>query len=127
MTDACHTRREIKSALLCEGSMRLVRARARWLPDRKIALVGKVSEVTFECGVVPVGFATGENMNRQHRERQIDEYARPSDVRRADSKKHRDSEDHYPWVEQRAETRAPTQRGEQPGGSRQPNVRGKRA
>src|SRR5260370_42027864 len=101
MTDACHARREIKSALLCERAMRFMRTRARWLPEGKTALVGKLCQVTLERGVVTVAFVTGENMNRKSREWQIDEHARPSNVRRSDSKQHRESEDDNARIQQR--------------------------
>src|SRR5271169_2202488 len=116
MTDACHTRRKFESALLCGDASKFGFARARWLPDRKIALVWKVCQVTLDCGVVAPAFAPGQDMNREDTERQVYEDRRPADVRRVDSEQHRDAEQHDARVERGAEQRARSQPREQASG-----------
>src|SRR5208282_383574 len=121
MTDACHTWRTFGSAPRSgaspttvrarDAAARLAYARDRRPPDRKNTLVGKIRQMAFDCRVVAVGFAAGQDMNRQDREGQVDEHGSPSDFRRVDSEQHRDSEDHDSRIERRTKQRARPQSG----------------
>src|SRR5580704_10308348 len=116
MIDACHTRPKFESAPLCSDASEFLVARARWLPDRKIALVREICQVALDCGGVAPGFAPSQNMNREHTERQVDEDRSPADVRRVDSEQHRDAEENDARIERGTEQRARSQRRKQAGG-----------
>src|ERR1700735_3044577 len=112
MIDACHTRRRFESAPLCSDASEFLLARARWLPDRKIALVRKICQVTLDGSVIAPGFAPGQNMKRENTERQVDEDRSPANVRRVDSEQHRDAEQHDARIKCGTEDRARSQRRE---------------
>src|SRR5271154_2804040 len=113
---------EIWKRQLGDDLARLADGSARWLPDRKTALVGKVGEMALDRRVVAPRFAAGHDMKRENRERQVDEHGGPSDIRRVDSKQHRDSENHDPRVQRRTKQRARGDRPKQAGGLGRPAV-----
>src|ERR1700722_5814432 len=75
----------LEALRLCGDASQFARAPTRWLRDRKIALVREIREMALDCRGVTPAFATGKNMNSEHRKRQIDKQGSPSNIRRIDS------------------------------------------